>query len=52
MATNTALNKAYKTLLQRMRNGWEFPDACFSAASAEGVVYETLADFYDEMCAK
>jgi hypothetical protein len=32
-----------------MRNEWEFPDACFKAASTEGVPYETLADFYDEI---
>jgi hypothetical protein len=50
-ATNATLEKAYKTLLHRIRNGWDFADACFNAASAEGVMYEDLADFYDAKCA-
>jgi len=47
--TNTPLHRAYDYMRHLMRNEWEFPDACFKAASAEGVPYETLADFYDEM---
>ena len=47
--TNTALHRAYDRMCHLMRNEWEFPDACFKAASAEGVPYEALADFYDEM---
>lgn len=47
--TGTAVEKAYDQMSHLMRNDWEFPDACFKAASAEGVPYETLADFYDEM---
>jgi hypothetical protein len=47
--TNTALHRAYDQMRHLMRNEWEFPDACFKAASAEGVPYQTLADFYDEM---
>ena len=47
--TGTPLEKAYDQMRHLMRNDWEFPDACFKAASAEDVPYETLADFYDEM---
>jgi hypothetical protein len=47
--TNTALHRAYDRMCHLMRNEWEFPDACFKAASTEGVPYEALADFYDEM---
>jgi hypothetical protein len=47
--TGTPVEKAYDHMRHLMRHEWEFPDACFKAASAEGVPYETLADFYDEM---
>lgn len=47
--TGKPVEKAYDQMRHLMRNDWEFPDACFKAASAEGVPYETLADFYDEM---
>ena len=47
--TGTPIEKAYDQMRHLMRNDWEFPDACFTAASTEGVTYETLADFYDEM---
>jgi hypothetical protein len=47
--TNTALHRAYDLMRHLMRNEWEFPDACFKAASAEGIPYKALADFYDEM---
>lgn len=47
--TGTPIEKAYDQMRHLMRNDWEFPDACFKAASTEGVTYETLADFYDEM---
>jgi hypothetical protein len=43
------LDKAYDQLCHLIRHEWEFPDACFKAASREGVAYEALADFYDEM---
>jgi hypothetical protein len=47
--TNTELHRAYDRLCHLLRHEWEFPDACFKAASHEGVPYEALADFYDEM---
>jgi hypothetical protein len=47
--TNTEMHRAYDQLRHLLRNEWEFPDACFKAASREGVPYEALADFYDEM---
>ena len=50
--TTKQIEKAYTHMRHLMSNGWEFPDACFKAASAEGVSYETLADFYDEMHAQ
>ncbi len=43
------MEKAYNRMIHLMANGWEFPDACFSAASACNVKYEALADHYDEM---
>jgi hypothetical protein len=47
--TGTPLDKAYDHLCHLIRNEWDFPDACFKAASREGVAYKALADFYDEM---
>jgi len=47
--SGTPVEKAYDQMCHLIRNDWEFPDACFKAASWEGVPYETLADFYDEM---
>ena len=47
--TGTPVEKAYDQMRHLIRNEWEFPDACFKAASSEGVSYETLADFYDHM---
>ena len=47
--TGTPVEKAYDQMCHLIRNEWEFPDACFKAASWEGVSYEALADFYDEM---
>jgi hypothetical protein len=47
--TGTPLDKAYDQLCHLIRHEWEFPDACFKAASREGVAYKALADFYDEM---
>jgi hypothetical protein len=49
-STQKDIQRAYKTMQHLMHNGWEFPDACFKASSDEGVCYETLADFYDDMC--
>lgn len=46
--TNTALHRAYDYMCHLMRQGYEFPDACFKAANI-AVPYEVLADFYDEM---
>jgi hypothetical protein len=45
----TKLERAYKTMRHLMANDWEFPDACFKAASLVGVPYQDLADFYDNM---
>lgn len=50
--TGTPVEQAYDQMRHLMRNDWEFPDACFKAASAFGVAYEALADFYDEMDAE
>ena len=43
--------KAYNHMRYLMAQGWEFPDACFKAASAASVPYEALADYYDEVTA-
>ena len=46
------MEKAYNHMRHLMAQGWEFPDACFKAASAaENVSYEALADYYDEVTA-
>jgi hypothetical protein len=44
----TTMINAYNHMRYLMAQGWEFPDACFSAASAHAVAYEALADYYDE----
>lgn len=45
------MEKAYNHMRYLMAQGWEFPDACFKAASANKVAYEALADYYDEVAA-
>lgn len=45
------MTNAYNLMCHLMNNGWEFPDACFKAASAHSVDYTELADYYDEATA-
>jgi hypothetical protein len=42
------LNQALNHLESKIAAGWDFADACWSAASKWSVPYEFLADAYDD----